>query len=299
MRIYPYFVIVISCIIFSLSTVNPALSVNENESKNNFSDKLFQNLYERAKADDKKALKELIIKASMSADELTPSLLLDLLLRNYDNVIGIINSLDKEKIVKKQISLELLRTGFIDYGIDFDRKFLVDFYNRNRFDYSAEKDFKLIFNEATIGFVRASSCLDWDKYKPFNIFDGDITTTWVEGSIGSGIHDWIIIYPQSYWPEKNFFNAVRITNGYAKSTKLFYANNRAKKLFVEFPDGQTEIIELKDTFQPQIIRFPHKVISYIKFTILEIYKGSQYDDTCISEIELLKSGGGHKINDNV
>jgi hypothetical protein len=281
------------------SGVNFVFSEQKDIYEYNYSDIYQQEMYNKAKKGDDKALRTLITVGSNSADELIPVQLLDLLIQDYHRVIGMINRLDGERKVEKKVAFEILRTGFIDFCNYFSRKKMVEYYKKNRHKHSAENHFHAIFNETTIGFVRASSSLDLINYSPFNIYDGDKTTAWVEGTQGEGINDWIIVYPQSFWPEKNVFNAIRIVNGYAKSLDTFYTNHRVKKLFFEFSDGQSKYVELKDTFEPQVIYFNEGVISYIKMTILEVYKGSKYDDTCISEVEFIhQPQGGGRVNNN-
>ena len=56
---------------------------------------------------------------------------------------------------------------------------------------------------------------------------------------------------------------------------------------VEFSDGESQIIELEDNFiREQEISIDKKISSYVKLTILEVYSGSKYDDTCIGSISI-------------
>ncbi|HNW30071.1 MAG TPA: hypothetical protein PKN50_16445 [Spirochaetota bacterium] len=159
------------------------------------------------------------------------------------------------------------------------------------------------------------------SYNCENVFDKDKSTCWVpkQGSEKNGIYEFIILkIPYGC-------QGIRITNGLAKNESLYYANNRVKKLYLGFivkldpseedacPPGikyhltyQTitnELILLKDSMKSQSLIFG-KVISnfnwkdnyyfkykkdvYLVVAIWDIYKGTKYNDTCISEIEIIK-----------
>ena len=47
---------------------------------------------------------------------------------------------------------------------------------------------------------------------------------------------------------------------------------------------------LKDTMDMQYLVFPEPIyMSSMKISILEVYKGSKWDDTCISELRIFTS----------
>jgi hypothetical protein len=131
-----------------------------------------------------------------------------------------------------------------------------------------------------------------DKYKVDNLLDDNNKTAWVEGKKGDGIGESV-----TFKANKPFLvKEIRINNGYKKSKNLYTANNRVKNIKITFSDGSELIKELKDdyskieTFKLEI----EKEVEWIKFTILDVYKGSKYDDTCISGIEVL----GKILNEN-
>jgi len=53
-----------------------------------------------------------------------------------------------------------------------------------------------------------------------------------------------------------------------------------------FSDGVKINLDLKDTMDLQKIKIEPHVTKSIKFTIKDVYKGSKYEDTCISELKL-------------
>ncbi len=154
--------------------------------------------------------------------------------------------------------------------------------------------------------------INWTcKYSPGQIADGSITTAWVEGVKGYGIGEAVII------PCLNLKKPVEIWNGYGKSQKLYKYNSRASKVKVSIirakMEGVTQygimyedvkivssiIVNLKDVNNYQKIKIPNynvetyvheafdSKIEYAYFLgieILDVYKGTKWDDTCISEL---------------
>lgn len=75
-------------------------------------------------------------------------------------------------------------------------------------------------------------------------------------------------------------------NGYCKSEDLYKKNNRVKNIRIVFSDGTSIDRYLEDEYANyNLIVLPEPVICnefYIEIT--DIYRGTHYDDTCISEI---------------
>lgn len=164
------------------------------------------------------------------------------------------------------------------------------------------------------------SAKDFHSYGYNNLFDKDISSSWVEGAEDSGINEYLLIpvYKEdesmfSYRKKKSINVKFQINNGYCKNESLFKKNNRVKKAKITiydvplnadlnnmFVDGEPltiveEIIELKDSMENQEFIFHTKLVntdSYcipfmlLKFEIIEVYKGTDFDDTAISEIEV-------------
>ena len=115
-----------------------------------------------------------------------------------------------------------------------------------------------------------------------NVFDNNDNTAWVEGTEGNGVGEWI----QFDFDKEYKVARVDIISGYSKTKSIFKANNRIKKLEVLFSDGSQIILNLKDTMDLQQIKIEPYVTKSIKFIIKDIYKGSGYEDACISEMKL-------------
>jgi hypothetical protein len=146
-------------------------------------------------------------------------------------------------------------------------------------DGNLEADYKI----ESSNFINDDSNID---YRPDKAYDGDIKTAWCVGN--SGVGEWIKFYfrpgpPEIYNVLKGKRNLYRlgIINGLVASKKLYYQNNRIKKMSAEFDGDQKRIIEFKDgifDYQDFIFNIRSR---WVKLTILEIYKGSKYNDTCI------------------
>lgn len=136
----------------------------------------------------------------------------------------------------------------------------------------------------TAYFTASSELVDGTRlHKAKNAFDGSRTTAWVEGAKNYGIGESI----QVIFREKTTLNGVVIRNGYQKSQKLFNANARVKTLGVNISDRVEKVLCLEDNMNPQEFVFSAPVeADAITFTILEVYPGTKYKDTCISEINL-------------
>ncbi|MCL6592270.1 MAG: hypothetical protein K6U80_20285 [Firmicutes bacterium] len=118
-------------------------------------------------------------------------------------------------------------------------------------------------------------------YSVQNLIDNDPKTVWVPESKKSGIGEWIEFSFDDPIP----VTSINLVNGYAKSDTTFKNNNRIKTVTLEFSDGNKEKISLKDTMEPQTIEIG-KTTQKVRVYIDEVYKGTKYDDTCLSEFDV-------------
>ncbi len=120
------------------------------------------------------------------------------------------------------------------------------------------------------------------NYNPNNVIDGDKNTAWVEGVSGNGINQWIKVI----FSCKVKIKKISIISGYTADRHRFEINNRIKKIRISFSNGYQTIDNLEDIMSPQFIvlgDIPHTT-QWVKFEIIDIYLGSKYQDTAISEI---------------
>jgi Protein of unknown function (DUF1557). len=137
--------------------------------------------------------------------------------------------------------------------------------------------------------ITASSVLPPNKdldYVPENIHDFSLRTAWVEGKAGYGIGESITFRFEKNSPP---VTAVEIFNGYMKSDALWLANSRVKQLKLYIDNKPYAILNLKDIKSKQIFYIDTlqgtKSDLFLKFEIVDVYKGDKYDDVAISELE--------------
>jgi len=127
-------------------------------------------------------------------------------------------------------------------------------------------------------------------------------------------------------------NKIGIINGYSKDKDTFKSNNRVKKIRItynyrlgedeiegrnsnpkekvlgslgisEFNDQELRYKEkilgeylLEDKMEMQYIQLDEPLLaSYIKITILDVYKGEKFNDTCISEVKVITEKKNNKL----
>jgi len=163
-----------------------------------------------------------------------------------------------------------------------------------------------------------------DFYSAKKAFDDKIETAWVEGAEGDGINEYIIFYlffggPYPSYDDyinKDIKVEITIINGVAKNKRIWEMNNRIKKAELEIYEASvnirqidpwiiskqepilntTFILNLKDDMKPQkfLLKFKPKQLGIAKdiesflcigkLIIKEVYPGTKYKDTGISEI---------------
>ncbi|MCK4745090.1 hypothetical protein KAS41_03435, partial [Candidatus Parcubacteria bacterium] len=144
---------------------------------------------------------------------------------------------------------------------------------------------------------------------PYNAMDGDEKTAWVEGVDGSGIGEWISNSGGSRLLKNMNYNKIKVFNGFGESKELWSKNNRVKKLKIIYQNNQEQIVEIEDVFGYQIVGLSKTIrlkengyAGYVdniaKFEILDVYKGTDFDDTAISEVRLLGLIDGDVIEDD-
>lgn len=133
------------------------------------------------------------------------------------------------------------------------------------------------------------------NYSYKNLKDEDHNTAWVEGVKGYGIGEKIYFYSNKGYKylDKYIVDSIGIINGYAKNELTFRLNSRVRKMKITFSifdetdsvKSKSIDVELKDSPNIQYIRFkPSFQATHIDFEIREVYKGTKFDDTAISEV---------------
>ncbi|MGF1655799.1 MAG: hypothetical protein ACFCU3_02345 [Verrucomicrobiales bacterium] len=137
--------------------------------------------------------------------------------------------------------------------------------------------------------ITATSTLDDQKgnsYAPAQVFDGEKETAWVEGVSGPGIGQRINFrYPATM--DRPFTCwGFSILNGYTKNQNTWRNNARVKTLKVWQNHNLLGSIALHDTMHGQAVRVSMSIQpgDLISFEIAEVYPGSKFEDTAISEL---------------
>ncbi len=125
-------------------------------------------------------------------------------------------------------------------------------------------------------------------YKGECAHDFTMRTPWCEGVDGNGIGEWLL-----YKFDTNFqrVTTVYIANGFVLNNATYQNNARAKKIRLDYNGKPYAILELEDvcgiqTFDVGTLGADPELKKpfSLKFTILEAYPGTKYQDLCISEI---------------
>lgn len=134
--------------------------------------------------------------------------------------------------------------------------------------------------------INASSTLasqGKNNYRIKNIYDNDPMTAWVEGKSDYGIGEYFEIKAAG-------INV--IYNGYQSSPKSWVENSRVKKFKVYKNNVAFCYLELTDEMGSQSFELPDhnkynpEKESIYKFEIVDVYKGTKWQDVAISEITL-------------
>lgn len=177
------------------------------------------------------------------------------------------------------------------------------------------EDVQIVSADATSTLVDSA---DTSKYAPANVYDHSMMTAWVEGAGGLGEGESITLN----LPADSKVHGIRIAPGYDKNSATISENATPVKLRLEFSDGTVVTADLNsgnysddllcaaDTrcivnhAQSQllgmtasswdnardlmdIVSFGKEIqTSWIKVTILTADVGTDWEDTCISEISV-------------
>lgn len=221
---------------------------------------------------------------------------------------------------------EITKIDGID--ISFNRSERIISKSFKNFDLSKHKQLKISYNIKNYYFaslysnyglrfffngISASSELKEGSttYSAFNLVDNNCKTAWVEGKSDFGKNEKIKISASGN------FTQILLVNGFRKSEKTYYENNRVKKIAlyidgvrlgeITFPDrpyhqvnmtnilDEGELLNLnEDLFKNKSAKTWNNARSFfsdknIEIEILEVYPGTKYNDTCISDIYLIKA----------
>lgn len=118
--------------------------------------------------------------------------------------------------------------------------------------------------------------------EPLKMFDDSLQTNWEEGVSGPGIGEYVDAqFDQEYRVKYLFFWL-----GNWKNDKYYKGNNRPKTLTLKMGEFETQIVfpDSKEKFCVEL-SYPCKA-SQLRVVLDDVYQGSSWDDTCISDIHI-------------
>ena len=125
-----------------------------------------------------------------------------------------------------------------------------------------------------------------NRYGAERMGDFNTKTAWVEGHSDYGLGESVSFM----WREKNHFHtcaALSLMNGYQKSKGLMESNSRVKDIDL-YADGELKArLALQDRLGYQTFGLDGLGLrdgQRIKLVIRDVYKGTKWKDTCISEL---------------
>ncbi len=135
---------------------------------------------------------------------------------------------------------------------------------------------------ANITAVNASSTIRQENVnnEPVVLFDGDETSSWQEGVQGTGIGEYVDFSMEREYPVR--LMAFKLGNWATAS--LFESNCRPRVLSITLGNERQEVT-FEDGMTVKWIEFSRDVpANAMHIEIKDVYQGSVYQDTCISEI---------------
>lgn len=137
--------------------------------------------------------------------------------------------------------------------------------------------------------VLSSSCLNENniRYPAIRANDNSYKTAWVVNKNDGGIGEYIEYYFRNQSPR---VTEIIISNGFVKNESVWRKNNRVKKIKIYINGVPHAVLNLEDSRTDQAFQFnplgKNKDGSdlVLRFEIIEIYKGTDFNHTAISEI---------------
>jgi len=122
------------------------------------------------------------------------------------------------------------------------------------------------------------------SYEAKKVIDGKQATYWVEGGEGSGLGSWV----QLDFEAPTTVTALRIWNGSWYSYDFWQRHSRLKEVELEFSDGTKVKKTLTDDKLVELVSLDKSVkASWVKVKIKSVYSGNTFNDTAVSEIQVL------------
>ncbi|MFT7518304.1 MAG: hypothetical protein ACI9MC_000435 [Kiritimatiellia bacterium] len=163
-----------------------------------------------------------------------------------------------------------------------------EIYNGNTWFDTAISEIQVIDNGSagyaeSKGFSHSSKLADDGdgNYNPNNMMDGVADSMWCEGNKeGDGTGEWI----ETDFGTTRSISSLRLINGVGGSFGAWMKSNRALKATLQFSDGSTHPIDIKNSMMMQSVTIPQTHTSRVRITFDTVAKGKEYNDLCLSEL---------------
>jgi hypothetical protein len=123
------------------------------------------------------------------------------------------------------------------------------------------------------------------NYEAPNLWDGILDSMWCEGVEGDGNGQWI----EFDFGQARRLSKLRMVNGNAYSLMWWMKSNRVLSAQLEFSNGSTQEVPIKNSIREQVVEFEPVTASKVRFRITSVKQGNMaqkdpdYDCVCLSE----------------
>lgn len=123
------------------------------------------------------------------------------------------------------------------------------------------------------------------NYQAPNLVDGDLGTWWVEDADGPGIDEWV----RFEFAHPVALARIDIANGLQLEDTSFTANPRVRLVSVEYSSGASQLVELQDVQDFQMIVPTTEAVEWVRLVIVSVYPGDESENTSLTEVRLYES----------
>lgn len=141
------------------------------------------------------------------------------------------------------------------------------------------------YKQVRVASAEASSVIQQDNgavNTPMMMFDENIETNWQEGVDGPGLGEWV----DTKFSQESGIKYLTFKLGNWKTSRYYYGNNKPSKMTITVGEFSQQI-EFPDEWTEFCLEFSRPCqADGIYMTIDEVYPGTDWDDTCITDMRV-------------